>query len=344
MLLANWPKPRVPSQSVAYLVLDGPYVAATAFVVPDTVAQGLTPRALIYTERPAYRPGQRVGLRGIVREVKDGQFDARPGASYRLEVLDSRGRRIVGREVTLSAFGTFHVEVPLDSSAPVGTYRVRVYQPDRSEFTASIEVQAYRLAKADLTVELPRTVFVRGEPIEGHAAARYPDGTPMAGQPVEVQLPDGRTLRGRTDAAGHFPFTMATEGFAKAQPLRIVARLPEDEVEAAAVAALAVLGFTIIPRPRAPSTSAASPSRSARHPRRHRQTDRPGAIRLGDQAYHDASRRDNAEPRLPMTTRRAALSAAPRRSAERSRSPALKMRSDERTDPGTGRVRHDQGR
>ena len=245
VLLASWPKPRDPNARVDYLVLDGPHVAATGFAVPNVVAQAMTPRALIYTERPAYRPGQRVGLRGIVREIKDGQFDASPGATYRLEVFDSQGRRIVARDVVLSPFGTFHAELPLDAAAPVGTYRVRVYQPNRSRFNASFEVQAYRLAKAELSVKLPRPVFFRGEPISGHAAARYPDGTPMAGRPVELQLPDGRTLRGHTDAAGRFPFTLETEGYAEAQSLRVVAQLPEDGINAEAIAALAVRGFRI---------------------------------------------------------------------------------------------------
>src|SRR5262249_22552481 len=160
--------------------------------------------------------------RGIIREVKDGQYDARPSATYHLEVVDSRGRRIVGREGALSAFGTFHAEVALDASAPLGTYRIRVYQPGRSEFAGSFEVQAYRLAKAELTVELARPVVSRGEPVSGRAAARYPDGTPMADRPLEVRLPDGRTLRGRTGSDGRFAFTLPTEGFAEAQPLRIV--------------------------------------------------------------------------------------------------------------------------
>src|SRR5262249_14110889 len=104
-----------------------------------------------------------------------------------------------------------------------------------------------RLAKAELAVELDRPVVFRGDPIEGRAAARFPDGTPMADRPVEVRLPDGRTLRGRTDPAGRFAVTLPTEGFGEAQPRRIVARLTEDDVEAAAVAALAVQGFTIEP-------------------------------------------------------------------------------------------------
>ena len=47
-----------------YLVLDGADVAGSGLGVPDKVAQGLTPRAYLYTDRPAYRPGQQVALRG----------------------------------------------------------------------------------------------------------------------------------------------------------------------------------------------------------------------------------------------------------------------------------------
>ena len=54
---------------MSYLVLDGPHVAGSGLGVPEQVAQGLTPRAYIYTDRPAYRPGQKVAIRGVVREV-----------------------------------------------------------------------------------------------------------------------------------------------------------------------------------------------------------------------------------------------------------------------------------
>ncbi len=247
VLLANWPNPMPQMARLEYLVLDGPHVAATELTLSDSVAQGLSPRALIYTDRPAYRPGQRARIRGILRDVKDGRFDPGAGVTYRLEVLDSRGRRIVGQAVALSPFGTFHAEVPLDAAAPVGTYRVRVFRPGGSDFGGSFEVQAYRLAKAELSVELPRTVYFRGETVEGHALARYPDGTPMASRPITVTLPDGRTLRGTTDAAGKFPFSLATADFPDVGNLPIVARLTEDEVEATGVAALATLGFSIEP-------------------------------------------------------------------------------------------------
>ncbi len=126
VLLHDWKPARGGNGRLSYLILDGPHVAGSGLGVPAQVAQGLSPRAYIYTDRPAYRPGQKVSIRGVVREVTNGQYANVPGAVYRFEVADSRGRLIVARPVTLSEFGTFHESLELDSAAPVGDYRVRV--------------------------------------------------------------------------------------------------------------------------------------------------------------------------------------------------------------------------
>ncbi len=118
--------------------------------VPDKLSQGLTARAYLYTDRPAYRPGQQVAVRGVIREVQGGQYANLPRAEYRFEVTDSRGRQIVARTVTLSDFGTFHETLPLDRGAPVGTYRLRLYQPGKSDFAGSFEVQSYQLEPIEL--------------------------------------------------------------------------------------------------------------------------------------------------------------------------------------------------
>ena len=245
VLLKSWEKPRDPNSALDYLVLDGGDAAGTGLGIPGQVAQGLTPRAYLYTDRPAYRPGQEVELRGVVREVKDGQYAHEPKAAYRLEVLDSRGRKLVARGATLSEFGTFHDRLPLDPAAPLGTYRIRLFRPGGSEFAGQFEVQAYQVRKVDLKVELPRTVYYRGEPIKADVVATDATGIPLAGRPVVVQLPDGRALSGETDKAGKFAVELPTEGFAEEQALRIVAQLPQDGVAAAATAFLAVRAFRI---------------------------------------------------------------------------------------------------
>lgn len=245
VLLQDWKDPRQPGAALDYLVLDEGHVAGSGLGVPQQVAQGLSARAYLYSDRPAYRPGQTVELRGVVREIKEGRYEDPSGVAYKLEVFDSRGRQFFRKSVTLSEFGTLHASVPVDSSAPVGTYRIRLYRPNGSEFAGSFEVQAYQLQKVDLDFDLPQTVYFRGMTIEGDVIARYQYGTPLANRPIHVVLPDGRTLQGQTDAAGKYHFTMPTEGFAEEQALRLVAQLPQDGVAAAAQVQLAVRAFRI---------------------------------------------------------------------------------------------------
>jgi len=245
VLLKDWPKPRDPNGHVDTLILDGADAAGTGLGIPGQVAQGLSARAYLYTDRPAYRPGQEVQLRGVVREVKEGRYDHEPGAKYRLEVTDSRGRQFVARPVTLSGFGTFHEAIPVDPGAPVGTYRVRLHRPGGSEFAGQFEVQAYQLRKVDLTFDLPKTVYFRGETIKADVVARYQYGTPLANRPIRVGLPDGRVLDSKTDAAGKYHVELPTDGFAEEQALRLVAQLPQDGVAAIANVMLAVRAFRI---------------------------------------------------------------------------------------------------
>ena len=87
-MLRDWKPARAGNGRLSYLVLDGPHVAGSGLGVPAQVAQGLTPRAYIYTDRPAYRPGQKVSIRGVVREVASGQYANVPGVG-----LPLRGRR-----------------------------------------------------------------------------------------------------------------------------------------------------------------------------------------------------------------------------------------------------------
>ena len=105
---------------------------------PGRARQGVAGahRPRLHLHRPARlsaRPAGRRPGRGP-RGRRAASTPTLAEAGYRFEVADSRGRLIVARPVTLSDFGTFHETLPLDRGAPVGTYRVRVYQPGKSDF------------------------------------------------------------------------------------------------------------------------------------------------------------------------------------------------------------------
>lgn len=245
VLLTDWPKARDPNSAVRFLVLDGAHVAASGLGLPAHVSQGLVARAYLYTDRPAYRPGQSVSIRGVIREVKAGQYSFDTGATYRMEVTDSRGRTVLNQPVTLSEFGTIQSALALDEAAPLGTYRINVFQPGRSTFGGSFEVQTYRLAKIDLSMDFPKTVYFRGEKISGSVIAKYQYGTPVSERVVRLQLPDGTIKEGKTDAAGKYPIEFDTFGYAEEQALRLVALLPEESVATAATLNLAIRAFRV---------------------------------------------------------------------------------------------------
>lgn len=245
VLHTRWEHPRAGSERLSFLVLDGVHAASNALGVPESPSRGISPRAYLYTDRPAYRPGQTVQVRGVVREVEEGQYAVKKGAEYRLELTDSRGRPFLVQPVVLSEFGTFSATASLDDAAPVGDYRIRLYQPGKSDFTGGFQVQAYQLEKVELSFDMPQTVYYRGETVKGAAVARYQYGTPLAARQIALQLPDGRVLSGLTDAAGRFPFELDTEGFGEARLLDIAAQLPQDNVSAVVRVAVAVQGFSI---------------------------------------------------------------------------------------------------
>ncbi len=254
VLLIDWDETEVgDSKRLRYLVLNDEHIAGTAVNRPDRVAQGLAPRALLYTDRSAYRPGQIVQLKGVVREVTDGQYDAKAGTDYDLEVFDPSGRRLFERMVTLSDYGTFAEELVLDPTSTLGSYRIRLTRPglDGVEFNGSFEVQTYQLAKINLTLETDRTVYYYGETIEIEAVARYQYGTPLADRPIEVVLPNGRRLSGFTDDEGKYSFEIDRDqqgqgvGFTATTTIGVMATLPQDSVQTALTLAIAREGYSI---------------------------------------------------------------------------------------------------
>jgi outer membrane protein assembly factor BamD (BamD/ComL family) len=245
VLLRDWPTARPNSAGHRVLVIDGPHVATTDGAnVPAESARGLTAKGLILTDRPAYEPGQTVKLRGIIREVAQSRFETREGAVYTLEVADARGRRIDSRPVTISRFGTFSAEIPLDTAAPLGAYAVRLFRTEGSSFAGSFQVEEYELPKIVLELKLDNAIVERGEKVTGQAVARYSYGTPLADRTVLLNLPGNRTTELKTDAAGSARFETDTEDLDENGSYTIVAQLPEEGVGAAANFAIPGASFS----------------------------------------------------------------------------------------------------
>jgi uncharacterized protein YfaS (alpha-2-macroglobulin family) len=120
------------------------------------VARGLTSKGYIYTDRPAYQPGQIVNVRGIVRRVVDDSYAVDAGAEFDLSVFDPRNRAVWQNRIKLGDFGSFHDHFGLPPLSPQGTYRVFLKHQDGQEYQGSFEVRHYELQNVQLTIDSPR--------------------------------------------------------------------------------------------------------------------------------------------------------------------------------------------
>ena len=192
---------------VAAFVVKGGHVAADGLDLEGLgFSTGLTPRGYIYTDRPAYRPGGHVSIRGIIRDVRKGTYIVPDGVRYKLSVIDAQGRPIREEAVKLSQFGGFDTQMQLDADAPVGEYRIQVspYDAKGTEhtFIGGFQVARFQLEKVQLTLDFPRDVYFRGEQVEATFLAQHYYGQPVKHARIQYDLPDGRSYTEETDDQG----------------------------------------------------------------------------------------------------------------------------------------------
>jgi uncharacterized protein YfaS (alpha-2-macroglobulin family) len=157
----------------------------------------------LLTDKPIYRPGQTVRLRGALRgiAVSAGQGQAEryvlPGAGDRayLYVSDPEGNTVFSTTLTFSAFGTFNVDLPLAQGAPLGSYSMvarlggvqGVDETDPAVF-GSFLVAEYRVPAFEVTVTPAATDLLRGDPLNVNVQAAYFAGGAPARAPVRWRV------------------------------------------------------------------------------------------------------------------------------------------------------------
>jgi len=206
-------------------------------------AQGVTDRAYIFTERPAYRAGQMVHVRGIVRRAENDEYQVDAGKEYTLDVIDVRNRLVYQQDTKLSEFGSMHANFVLPTTSPAGQYRVILRDKDQHTYEGYFTVHEYQLEPVQLVVTTDRKVFYRGEEIEGKITAKFYYGAPLVGREIRYALANGRVQTAKTDDKGEVSFKLPTRDFREAQLLPLSVSLPERNVQTVQNFFLATQGF-----------------------------------------------------------------------------------------------------
>ncbi len=228
-----------------FALADGGVASNVVSLQGVGVAQGLVDKGYIYTDRPAYRAGQIVHVRGILRRAVDDNYTVEKGKKETVEVYDPRSRLIWQEETKLSDVGSLHMYFTLPATSPVGPYRVVVHDDEGHSHAGGFTVHEYQIDPVRLSVDIDRHVFYRGEEIEGTIRAAFYYGAPLADREVTYKLADGRVNSAKTDDKGEVHFKLPTRDFRETQTLPLVVTLAERNLTTVQNFFLATQGFAI---------------------------------------------------------------------------------------------------
>ena len=98
-----------------------------------------TERGYVQTDRPIYRPGDRVQFRAIVRDGVPGAFTV-PSGEQQLELRDPSGKTVFTAQRNLDAYGTLSGEIPLGDDPELGSYALIASSGESAHVVGEFEV------------------------------------------------------------------------------------------------------------------------------------------------------------------------------------------------------------
>lgn len=156
-----------------------------------------------YTDRPIYRPGQRIYFKAIVRAnvvhdtaavtpsgdqpVETNRYTVPKHAPITVEIRDPAGDKILHQTGVTSAHGSYWGQVDLDSEAPTGVYSL-ITTIGGEEHTHDIVIASYQKPEFTVTVTPDQKRYARGDMVTMTVNAEYYFGAPVVGAKVEYTV------------------------------------------------------------------------------------------------------------------------------------------------------------
>ncbi|MBK7643937.1 MAG: alpha-2-macroglobulin [Planctomycetes bacterium] len=149
-----------------------------------------------FTDRPAYRPGQRISWKLVARQKVEGRYQTPTGRKLGYRLLDPRGQEVEKGELALSAFGSVFGEFATKEAQALGEYQADFFDgaPDQGRHLGRatlFRLEEYKLPEFQVAVSLPGQdgkprIFRVGDRVEANVEAHYYFGGVVSQASVEV--------------------------------------------------------------------------------------------------------------------------------------------------------------
>jgi hypothetical protein len=154
----------------------------------DTDAQ-----IFIYTDRPLYKPGDRVFVRGVVRQDSDSLYKLpTTGQTIYLRYYD-RSNNPTLLTTTLDEYGTFYTSyvLPKDEELPYAQIQASItpFSPDNYRYTtATFEIKKFIKPPFEIKTTVEQSEYLRSDKLRFTITGNYFDSKPLANKEVSYKV------------------------------------------------------------------------------------------------------------------------------------------------------------
>ncbi len=195
---------------------------------------GLADKGYLYSDRPAYRPGQTVHLRGCFRRAIDDDYAIETGKTSTLEVSDNRNRQLRQDRGPAGALRWAPSPAGFSRCPPTSSTRSilgagHTTRPARATKARSC-VEEYRLEPVRLAVDVPRKVYSAAKRSRARSGRRITTARRWPAARFAINWPTNRRTRPRPTLRARSAFKLPTVRVAESQILPLMVALPERNI------------------------------------------------------------------------------------------------------------------
>jgi uncharacterized protein YfaS (alpha-2-macroglobulin family) len=153
----------------------------------DDALTGEELTSYIYTDRPIYRPAQKVYFKGILRKWGRNGYELLDNKTVNVTIEDPNNGKVFEKELPLSTRGTFSGEVDIADEAPLGSYNITAAIGE-AKASGYFEVQEYKKPEFKVKVTGPKEFAAVGEKVKFTVSANYFFGAPVTTADVHYYI------------------------------------------------------------------------------------------------------------------------------------------------------------
>ena len=144
-------------------------------------------KTYLITDRPIYRPGDTVHVKGFFRQGYDGKFEFPVGEKLNITLQNSEYESVGSVDVPINDFGTFSADFVLDSSASLGTYYLEL-DVNGGYGYQTFDVEEYVPAPFKVNLTTNQEEYITGDTLQMDIGAEYYFGVPIENGTVEYTV------------------------------------------------------------------------------------------------------------------------------------------------------------